>query len=248
MRVRSPAAGLSPNRSDRGGSPVSLVVLHYTGMESAAAAARRLCDPAAAVSAHYLLHPAGAIDRLVPEEECAWHAGRACWAGERRINARSLGIELVHPGHAGARPPYPDAQLAALEELLAGLLDRWRLPPAAVVGHSDVAPTRKRDPGEWFPWPRLAARGLAVWTPGPGAGAGACGPAEERRMWRALEEIGYDTGGHAAGAGLAATRACLRAFQRRFRPGELGRPLTRAALGQAEEIAARWPGRPAPGG
>ncbi len=228
----------SPNRSGRGGSPVALVVLHYTGMESVRAALDRLTDPEAEVSAHYLIDPAGRVCRLVPERERAWHAGRSSWAGVRGINAASIGIELAHAGHAGRSRRYPDAQVAALEELLGDICRRRRLGPGAVVGHSDVAPTRKRDPGEWFPWRRLAERGLAAWSPESGAESGADDAAA--RMLQALSTVGYDVG--EGGIGTPAARAALGAFRRRFRPWELGRAPTGAALLHAERVAGEWPG------
>ena len=244
--MSSPAHGkyegsLSPNRSSRCGMRAALVILHYTGMKSSQAALQRLCDPSAKVSAHYLIDETGEVLGLVPEAERAWHAGRSFWAGERGINAASIGIELAHLGHVVGLPAYPEAQVVALEALLADILLRRRMGPAAVLGHSDVAPTRKRDPGEWFPWNRLAANGLAVWTPGPGAvGAKSPGIGDARRMIEALERIGYDTGG--CGLRTSVAQASFRAFQRRFRPWELGRPLNRGAITHAEEIAEKWPG------
>ena len=229
----------SPNRSSRGRSRVALVVLHYTGMVGAKAALDRLCDARSRVSTHYLIEPTGRIHALVPEAERAWHAGKACWAGERGINSASIGIELAHQGHAGGSRSYPEAQLRALEDLLADACRRWRLGPGSVVGHSDVAPTRKRDPGEWFPWERLAGKGLAAWTPGEEARDRATDDARHR-MEDALAQIGYDTG--EGGFRTPAAQACFRAFQRRFRPGELGQPLSLQAVLHGERIAEEWPG------
>ncbi len=155
----------SPNRNDRRGRPIDLVVLHYTGMPTGAEALDRLCDPAAEVSAHYLIEESGQTWRLVPDRLRAWHAGRGCWAGERDVNARSIGIELVNPGHEWGYRPFPDRQIASLTALLRDLCARHRIPPWRVVGHSDVAPLRKEDPGERFPWPRLAIEGLALAPP-----------------------------------------------------------------------------------
>ncbi len=244
--MSSPAQGkhegsLSPNRSSRCGRRVALVILHYTGMKSAPAALQRLCDPSAKVGAHYLIYETGEVLGLVPEAERAWHAGRSFWAGDRGINAASIGIELAHRGHVVGVPGYPEAQVVALEALLADILLRRRIGPAAVLGHSDVAPTRKRDPGEWFPWNRLAANGLAVWTPGPSAvGAKSPGIDDTGRMIEALERIGYDTG--RCGFRTPVSQASFRAFQRRFRPWELGQPLNSGAILHAEEIAEKWPG------
>ena len=149
----SPNYGARPARVS-----IDLVVLHYTGMPTARSALARLCDPAASVSAHYLIEEAGAIHRLVAEERRAWHAGVASWMGATDINDRAIGIELVNPGHAFGYRSFPDAQMDALEALLATILARHDIPPHRVVGHSDVAPMRKQDPGELFDWQRLARR------------------------------------------------------------------------------------------
>jgi N-acetylmuramoyl-L-alanine amidase len=149
-----------------------MVVLHYTAMLGADAAADRLCDPGAEVSAHYLVAADGAVLALVPEELRAWHAGASAWGGVADVNSRSIGIELDNPGHQLGYPPYPEPQMAALETLLAGILARWAIPPERVVGHACIAPGRKRDPGEKLDWRRLASRGLAVWLDVPmGGGA-----------------------------------------------------------------------------
>ncbi|MDE0355251.1 MAG: N-acetylmuramoyl-L-alanine amidase [Deltaproteobacteria bacterium] len=189
--------------------PVDLVVLHYTGMPATEAALARLCDPASGVSAHYLIDEAGAVYRLVAESRRAWHAGIASWAGEADVNGRSIGIELANPGHEFGYVPFPEAQLDALERLLGDIRERRRIDPVRVVGHSDVAPLRKRDPGELFPWRRLAAKGLAYW---PGGGEDSAEPDTERARV-ALTRIGY--GFCEDVEGLAAV---LAAFQRRFRP------------------------------
>ena len=182
----------SPNHGERpAGVAVDLVVLHYTGMETAGAALARLCDPAARVSAHYLIDEDGQVFRLVGEERRAWHAGVSCWAGEADVNDRSIGVELANPGHEFGYSPFPEPQLGALEFLLGDILQRRRIHPKRVVGHSDVAPLRKRDPGELFPWRRLAAKGLAYWPAGtvprrgPGRAPRAPGAGPLRlRPWR----------------------------------------------------------------
>lgn len=155
----------SPSHDDRRGRPLDLLVLHYTGMTSAAAALDRLCDPAAEVSAHYLVEEDGRVWRLVPDERRAWHAGRACWAGETDVNARSLGVEIVNPGHEFGYRDFPPEQIEAVIELCRELVRRHAIPPARVVGHSDVAPLRKQDPGERFPWPALAGAGVGLYPP-----------------------------------------------------------------------------------
>ena len=200
----------SPNHGARPDSgPVDLVVLHYTGMPNARAAIERLCDPAAAVSAHYLIEEGGAVHRLVDEGRRAWHAGAASWMGASDINDRSIGIELVNPGHAFGYRRFPETQMAALEALLEAILARHDIPPSRVVGHSDVAPMRKQDPGELFDWQRLARRGLAFW-PRRAVAPVAPEPAAARVL---LERCGY----RLEGGGDSLT-AALTAFQRRFRP------------------------------
>ena len=205
----------SPNHGERrAGAGIDLLILHYTGMHSAAAALARLCDPAAEVSAHYLIDAFGLVYRLVPEERRAWHAGVACWAGERDVNSRSIGIELANPGHSFGYPDFPAAQIEALADLAQGILARHAIPPHRVLGHSDVAPRRKADPGEKFPWRALAGRGIGLW-PEPGAAppesAGDLGATQ-----RALAAFGYDI--EPTGIADAPTAAVLRAFQRHFRP------------------------------
>jgi len=140
----------SPNFGPRRGGPVDMLILHYTGMNSAEDALARLCDPAAEVSAHYLIDQRGIIYRLVDEQCRAWHAGIACWAGETDINNRSIGIELVNPGHEFGYEPFPPRQMAALIALGQAIVERHPIPPWRVLGHSDVAPARKTDPGELF--------------------------------------------------------------------------------------------------
>ena len=149
----------SPNCGPRrDGLTPRLIVLHYTAMQSADAAIERLCDPEAEVSAHYVICRRGAVTRLVPEDQRAWHAGAGEWRGQADINSRSIGIELDNAGNH----PFPEPQMAALEALLRGIMARWHIPPAGVIGHSDMAPGRKSDPGARFDWARLVRRGLAI--------------------------------------------------------------------------------------
>jgi N-acetylmuramoyl-L-alanine amidase len=186
------------------GTPVDMLVLHYTGMPSVEEALVRLCDPGSKVSAHYLIDEDGTVVALVDETRRAWHAGIACWRGARDVNARSIGIELVNPGHEFGYRPFPEAQMAALESLAKGILARHPIPARNVVGHSDVAPTRKQDPGELFDWRRLAAAGIGLWPEGAVPCPG--GPDAVAAM---LAEYGYD---------VADVTAAVVAFQRRFSP------------------------------
>ena len=198
----------SPNFDDRA-LPVSLLVLHYTGMADAASAIARLGDPAAKVSAHYVVAEDGQVLAMVPEEKRAWHAGRSRWRAITDVNSASIGIELVNPGHEFGYRPFPEPQMAALAPLVAEIVRTYGIAPADVVGHSDIAPARKQDPGELFDWDMLARLGLALgrpqrdladphWTDGG--------------FLLALERFGYD---------VADGRAATIAFQRRFRPENL---------------------------
>ena len=161
-----------------------MLVLHYTGMQSCAAAIERLCDPAAKVSSHYVVDEDGTIYRLVPEEQRAFHAGVSFWRGRRMLNDPSIGIEIVNPGHEWGYRPFPRAQMQAVRDLCLGILSRHAIPALNVVGHSDIAPNRKQDPGELFDWEGLAAEGIGLW---PGDSC-----REARDVPGALASIGYD--------------------------------------------------------
>ena len=202
----------SPNHNARPeGQAVDILLLHYTGMPSAEAALDRLCDPEAEVSAHYCIDEDGTLYRLVPEERRAWHAGRALWDGAEDINGRSIGIELVNPGHEFGYRPFPEAQMARLKDLALEILARHPIPPARVLGHSDVAPLRKEDPGELFDWQGLAAAGIGVWPDAPAPLTAFPGEAEVKA---ALARLGYGYLDQDLGA-------VLRAFQRHFRPAAI---------------------------
>ncbi|MDD3444650.1 MAG: N-acetylmuramoyl-L-alanine amidase [Zavarzinia sp.] len=199
----------SPNFDERAGTPVSILMIHYTGMTSGPAALERLCDPAAKVSAHYLIEEDGTVFRLVAEERRAWHAGAGSWRGRGDVNARSIGIELVNPGHEWGYRPFPVAQMEALATLGREIVERHGIAPFDVIGHSDSAPERKTDPGELFDWAWLAGQGVGFWEAGTD-------PAPE--------------GGEAFAAGLAAfgygvdpasLAAVTMAFQRHWRPARV---------------------------
>ena len=198
----------SPNFNGRE-LPVTMIVLHYTGMKSAAAAAERLTDSEAGVSAHYLVHEDGLVMRLVDENKRAWHAGASWWRGTSDVNSASIGIEIVNPGHEFGYHPFPADQIASVVRLVADMRKRYAIPRVNVVGHSDVAPARKQDPGELFPWEKLAALDLALARPkrahtDPGWGDGA--------FLLALERFGYS---------IEDKQAAVVAFQRRWRPGTI---------------------------
>jgi N-acetylmuramoyl-L-alanine amidase len=215
-----------------------MVVLHYTAMATAEAAAERLCDPAAEVSAHYLIARDGAVLALVPEDLRAWHAGVSAWSGAADVNSRSIGIELDNPGHVLGYHPFPEPQMAALEAILAGVIARWSIPPERVLGHACVAPGRKIDPGEKFDWRRLARRGLAVWLDG----ARDERPADPERFRAAARAFGYPT--DAAEGWTDALHAVWRSFAMRFRPFDADARPTEGGVRHLEAIAARWPASP----
>lgn len=178
MRIRhSPNCG--PRRD---GLTPRLIVIHYTAMESAQAALDRLCDPLAEVSAHYIIGTQGDVTRMVEETARAWHAGAGEWCGHDDINSRSIGIELDNRGHH----PFSEPQMAALEDLLKGIMARWDIPASGVIGHSDMAPGRKSDPGLHFDWVRLERQGLAA--PAQPRAAGAM---DETAFTQAAREAGY---------------------------------------------------------
>lgn len=187
--------------------PVSMVVLHYTEMEGPEAALEKMRDPGSRVSAHYLISEPGEVIRLVAEDKRAWHAGLSFWRGHRDVNSASIGIELDHPGHAHGYRPFSEAQFEALVPLLARIVEQHGIPRTNVVGHSDVAPARKIDPGELFPWDRLAEYRLCL--PRPEKLERGDPFDNDAAFYLALERFGYDvTDGHKA----------VEAFQRRWRP------------------------------
>ena len=209
----------SPNYSDRrGGVLPDMIVLHYTAMASCAEARVRLCDPAAEVSAHWLVSETGEAEALVPEAMRAWHAGAGAWGGIRDVNSHSIGIELANDG----RSPFAEPQMAGLERLLAGIMQRWGIAPARVIGHSDMAPERKGDPGQRFDWRRLAVQGLSVWPQ-----AGGADPAD---FAAAARRFGY---------ACADDALLLAAFRLRFRPWATG-PLDALDAGMAVDLARRF--------
>jgi N-acetylmuramoyl-L-alanine amidase len=195
----------SPNFDERT-SPVSILVLHYTGMPDAAGAIARLSDPEAKVSCHYLIAEDGQIVRMVAEDKRAWHAGKSHWRGLDNLNSASIGIEIVNPGHEFGYRPFPEAQIDALIPLISDIIARHGITRGNVVGHSDIAPARKQDPGELFPWYRLAKLRLAL----PRPTKNLMDPHwSDAGFLLALNRFGYD---------IADPLAATVAFQRRFRP------------------------------
>lgn len=206
----------SPNHGERkGAARPSLIVLHYTALPDLATARDWLCDPAREVSAHWLVAEDGGAEQLVDEARRAWHAGAGGWGGVGDVNSASIGIELQNPGDR----PFPQAQMARLERLLAAIMARWAIPRQGVIAHSDLAPSRKRDPGPRFDWRRLALQGLSIWPPAPGD--------PSVPLQASLDRIGYPPA-------PAADR--LTAFRLRFRPQARG-PETAADRAWAEAVA-----------
>jgi len=213
----------SPNNDARPADVViDTLVLHYTGMTRTDAALDRLCDPDASVSAHYLIDEEGTVYRLVPEQRRAWHAGVSEWAGDTDINDRSLGIELSNPGHEFGYRPFHEAQMAALEHLAGEIVRRHPIPARRVLGHSDIAPSRKQDPGEFFDWRRLAAAGIGLWPklPAEPRRRASLGPGDRGdavlEAQSGLAAYGY--GITPSGTYDAKTVDTVMAFQRHFRP------------------------------
>lgn len=215
----------SPNHGRRAdGAPVDMVVLHYTGMPTAEEALQRLCDPRTEVSAHYLVNEDGTILQCVPESRRAWHAGVSFWKGETDINSRSIGVEIVNPGHEFGYRAFPDAQVEAVIALVGDICRRHDIHPWMVLAHSDIAPDRKEDPGELFPWDRLAEAGIGLYaTPFPIRTGlvmqeGDSGqPVEALQSMLALYGYRLDINGSFD----EKTRQVVAAFQRHFRPAQV---------------------------
>ena len=195
----------SPNFDERT-LPVTMAVLHYTGMIDGASAIARLADAETKVSAHYVVAEDGQVIRMVAEDKRAWHAGRSWWRGISDVNSASIGIEIVNPGHEFGYRPFPEAQVEAVIELLAGIVERHGITRGNVVGHSDVAPARKEDPGELFPWELLARHRQCLPTPKLSM---RLLYDNEGAFFLALERFGYD---------ISDQDAAVRAFLRRWRP------------------------------
>jgi N-acetylmuramoyl-L-alanine amidase len=212
-------AAPSPNFNHRT-VPPDMVVLHYTGMPTGEGALARLQDPQAEVSAHYLVEEDGRVFTLVAEELRAWHAGASFWKGRTDVNGASIGIEIVNPGHEFGYRAFPDAQIQSLIELLDEIRSRWEIDDDNIVGHSDVAPSRKDDPGELFPWKRLAKAGHGLWVEPDAAPGAPLGLGDEGTgvfaLQAGLTRLGYDSA--PSGRYDEHTQTIVRAFQRHWRP------------------------------
>jgi N-acetylmuramoyl-L-alanine amidase len=213
----------SPNHDART-APPDAVILHYTGMPTGEGALQRMCDPEAKVAAHYMVEEDGRVFRLVPEERRAWHAGVSYWRGERGLNGSSIGIEIVNPGHDWGYRPFPDDQIEAVIGLLDAIRGRWQVPDARILGHSDIAPDRKIDPGELFPWKRLAEAGHGLWyEPEPERVAALGAPLSQGDegagvfvLQAGLHRLGFEP--KPSGVYDVETALIVSAFQRHWRP------------------------------
>lgn len=222
----------SPNFNERN-APQGLryVVLHYTGMKDAQSALDRMCDPTTKVSAHYMIDGSGETFQLVEENQRAWHAGVCRWKDETDLNSLSIGIELVNPGHEFGYRPFPSAQIQALKILLADITRRHTFAADYLLGHSDIAPTRRQDPGELFPWKDLAAAGFGYWpesspqTPQP--------PCTPDTIHKLLRQVGYDC----PDDDEAAAQAAETAFLRRYHPEQLSGGFTAESYARLVDLA-----------
>jgi N-acetylmuramoyl-L-alanine amidase len=236
LRIRDlPSSNQDERSADK---PIDMLILHYTGMRNAQEAIDRLRDPAARVSSHYVVDEDGAVLRLVPEARRAWHAGVSYWRGHSELNARSIGIEIVNPGHEWGYRDFPVLQLAAVCDLCLGILSRHPIPARNVLAHSDVAPDRKEDPGELFDWRSLAENGVGLWpigAPDLGTVGAARDPAALHDVRTALSGIGYRVA--PKGAFDPALATVLRAFQRHWRPEAV---TGEADAGTRARLSALW--------
>ncbi len=240
----------SPNFEPRRGvGQPDMLLLHYTGLKSCAKAIDWLSRPESKVSCHYVVDEAGRITQMVAEDRRAWHAGLASWQGETDINSASVGIEIHNPGHELGYPEFPEVQMRALEALCADIIARHRIRPERVLAHSDVAPKRKKDPGEKFPWARLAGKGIGHWVPpvavlaaDPGIARDAAGPlvADVQGM---LARYGY--GIQPTGGFDPLTEFVVTAFQRHFRPERVDGRIDQSTITTLERLAAALPARAA---
>ncbi|GAA0614283.1 N-acetylmuramoyl-L-alanine amidase [Thalassospira tepidiphila] len=227
----------SPNFGDRPeGCPTDILVLHYTGMQSGADALERLCDPESSVSSHYLIEEDGRIFQLVDEEKRAWHAGLGIWQGCQDVNSHSIGIEIVNPGHEYGYRPFPDIQIKSVIELAQDILKRHEIPASRIIAHSDMAPDRKEDPGELFPWQQLAENGIGLWPGCSGVPAMPSNmvdaPTTPDEFHALLDAIGY---GAATSDEDKAKRTI--AFQRHWRQNDISGDVDSECIAVAKVLA-----------
>lgn len=237
-----PAPNFGPRRGDM---RPSILLLHYTGVETAAKAIDWLTRVESRVSCHYAIDEVGVVTQMVAEDMRAWHAGEAMWAGESDINSASVGIEIHNPGHEMGYPDFPEAQMRAVEALSRDIVARHGIRPERVLAHSDVAPMRKKDPGEKFPWQRLAKAGIGHWVQPapvvqaePGLACGVAGPLVAEVQAR-LRDYGY--GIEATGVVDSKTDYVVTAFQRHFRPARVDGRIDQSTITTLERLIAALP-------
>ena len=241
--TRRPSPNHGPRAADK---PIDILLLHYTGMVSEAAALAWLVSPDSQVSAHYLVGEGGEVVQMVDEGERAWHAGRSFWAGETDINSRSIGIEIANPGHEFGYRGFPPGQIAAVVALCRDILSRHAIPPERVLAHSDVAPLRKEDPGELFPWGELSVAGIGHWlmpdavVAGPELKLGDRGPSVANLKQR-FRNYGYNLGGESEFD--EETAAVVTAFQRHFRPALVDGVADVSTVATLDKLTAALPPR-----
>ena len=233
---------VSPNFNERK-VPPDIIVLHYTGMKTGEEALAWLCNEESKVSSHYLVEEDGRVFRLVPEERRAWHAGRSFWRGVTDLNSRSIGIEIANPGHEFGYRPFPDRQIEAVIGLCRSIFARHSIPPHQVLAHSDVAPDRKEDPGELFPWEWCAAFGIGLWVPSAPLDHGnarAFGREGEKvlELQRLLADVGFDVPPN--GVYAETTETAVRAFQRHWRPALIDGRADASTLDTLVRVAAAF--------
>lgn len=235
----------SPNHGERkDGRKPDMLILHYTGMPTAAAALDWLCNEESQVSSHYFVDEKGVVTQLLPESVRGWHAGQSCWKGETDINSASIGIEIANPGHQAGSPPFEDAQIDAVIALCRDIIERHDISAERVLAHSDIAPLRKQDPGERFPWDLLHKEGIGHWVKPLPVGGGrffqegdAGEPVEALQTMLAL--YGYDV--QVDGAFNAGTAAAIRAFQRHFRPARVDGIADASTIGTLHQLLTALP-------
>jgi N-acetylmuramoyl-L-alanine amidase len=242
------AVRVSPNIGERVGvSAPDMILLHYTGMESGEAAEAWLCNPASQVSAHYLVHEDGGIVQMVPESARAWHAGKSSWHGVTDINSHSIGIEIVNPGHGLGYPPFPKRQIRAVMALCRGITSRHGIRPERILAHSDVAPGRKVDPGEKFPWRVMAREGIGHWVAPARIRTGrVLALQDEGEPVRALQAMlaAYGYGVEITGTFDGSTETVTKAFQMHFRPSLIDGRADRATVETLRRLIAGLPENP----
>jgi N-acetylmuramoyl-L-alanine amidase len=234
----------SPNHGERTGGAIDILLLHYTGMPDDAQALAWLCDPRSQVSSHYFVHKDGRVLGLVQEERRAWHAGSSRWSGDSDVNSRSIGIEIANAGHPGGLPDYPDAQVEAVIALCRAIVERHPIAPHHVLGHSDVAPGRKLDPGERFPWARLAAEGIGHFVePSPIVVGEVLRRGDAGAQVEALQALFalYGYGIEVSGAYDQRTEDVVAAFQRHFRPARIDAVADSSTLATLQRLLATLP-------